>query len=113
MHSKGKVLDFLSGEDLPSWLESLRLYGVEDWLDERTRLSAVGNLATGRKMVSRVWALLEGVFSGISPTWRSKMNIGAVGGLHKLTCGQAIQPLRFVKFSQVILVEGFDIRKFV
>jgi hypothetical protein len=58
--SKGKVLDFLSSENFSSPFESLRL---EEWLDRRTRSSAVGNLAKGRGMESSVRALLEGMFS--------------------------------------------------
>ena len=68
IHSKGKVLAFLSIEDLASSLEDLRLWDVEDWLDRRTRSSAVGNLAIGREMLSSVRALLGSVFSrGLSP----------------------------------------------
>jgi hypothetical protein len=66
-HSSGKVLDFLSGEDWSSSLESLRLLDAKDWVDGRTRSSAVGNLAIGRGMVSSVRVLLESVFLGISP----------------------------------------------
>jgi len=53
-------------------LENLRLEDVEDWLDERTRSSAVGNLAIGREMTSGVRALLGGVSSRGLPPHRSR-----------------------------------------
>ena len=52
VRSKGDVLDFLRGGDLVSLLKSLRLGDAEEWLDGRT--SAVGNLAIGREVASRV-----------------------------------------------------------
>ena len=68
VHSKGRVLVFLSNEDLASSLGNFRLWDVEDWLDRRTRSSAVGNLAMGREMVLSVCVLLGSVFSrGLSP----------------------------------------------
>ena len=68
VNSKGRVLAFLSSEDLASSLEDLRLWDVEGWLDNRTRSSAEGNLAIGREMMSSVRALLGSVFSGgLSP----------------------------------------------